>query len=231
MANAPTRSEMDDLRRALMGAAQQLAGSGIMSKSLHGNWSVRLPGTDQVLLTSGGTFAGMKPQDIALLDLEGKVIEGNVEPIFAEIIQMHTRVYQARADVGSVLHTHSPFATAFAVAARPIECWSEALARFGLTGPVPVAAYGPRGSEESVRNIIEVINPDSKAVLLENHGILAFHSSIQMTMQVQFALEEAAELGIYAFSIGKPKLIPADMAQAAIMRGADFARAGAQRAG
>ena len=229
MSNAPTRANVEELRRALMSAAQHLASSGVMSRSLHGNWSVRIPDTDQILITSGGTFAGMKPQDIALLDLEGNVIEGQVEPIFAEILHMHTRVYQVRRDVGSVLHTHSPFATAFAVASKPIECWSEALARFGLTEPVPVAGYAPRGSDESVNNIAEAIGPETRAVLLENHGILAFHSNLQMTAQVQFALEEAAEIGIYAMTIGKPKLIPAQMAKAAIMRAEDFARAGGQR--
>jgi L-fuculose-phosphate aldolase len=212
-----------------MSAAQHLAASGVMSKSLHGNWSVRIADTDQILITSGGTFAGMKPQDIALLDLEGNLIEGEIQPIFAEIIQMHTRVYQVRGDVGSVLHTHSPFATAFAVASKPIECWSEALARFGLTDPVPVASYAPRGSRESVDNISNVIGPETRAVLLENHGILAFHSNLQMTAQVQFSLEEAAEIGIYAMNIGQPKLIPSEMARAAVMRAEDFARAGAQR--
>ena len=53
-------------------------------------------------------------------------------------------VYQELGDVNCVLHTHSPWATAFAVANRSIECWSEAMAIFGLGGGVPVAAYGPR---------------------------------------------------------------------------------------
>ncbi|HXG35543.1 MAG TPA: class II aldolase/adducin family protein [Dehalococcoidia bacterium] len=229
MATVPTRADVEEQRRALMAAAHQLAASGVMSKSLHANWSVRLPGSDQIVMTSGGSFAGLKPQDLAILDLDGNLIEGEVAPIFAEIIQMHTRVYKARPDVGSVLHTHSPFATAFAVASKPIECWSEAMARSGITEPVPIAAYAPRGSPESVQNIIDAIRPQSRAVLLENHGILAFAQNLQMTMQVQFAVEEAAETGLYAMAIGKPKLIPPEMAQAAIMRAEDFARAGTQR--
>jgi len=229
MSNSSTRADVEEQRRSLLAAAQHLAASGVMSKSLHGNWSARIPGTDQILFTSGGSFAGLKPQDIAILDLEGNLVEGEVAPVFAEIIRMHTRVYQKREDVGSVLHTHSPFATAYAVASRPIECWSEAIARLGLTEPVPVAGYAPRGSEESVRNIVEAIGPETKAVLLENHGILAFNSDVQSTMMVQFALEEAAELGIYASAIGTPKLIPPEMARAAIMRAADFAHAGPQR--
>ena len=229
MAQAPARADVSEHREALITATQRLAASGIMSRSLHGNWSVRIPGTDTILLTGGGSFAALRPEDIALMDLDGNVTEGEVAPVQAEIIHMHTRVYRMRPDVGSVLHTHSPFATAFAVAGRPIECWSEALARFGITEPVPVAAYAPRGSDESVQNIVDVITPQSKAVLLENHGILAFHENLQMTTQVQFSLEEAAQVGLYAMSLGGAKVIPPEMAQYAIMRAEDFARAGTIR--
>lgn len=146
-------------------------------------------------------------------------------PVSAEIVHMHTRVYQRRPDVGSVLHTHSPFATAFAVAGRPIECWAEPLVRAGITEPVPVAAYAPRGSDEAVQNIVAAIGPQTKAVLLANHGVLVFHEDLQMAAQVQFALEEAAQVGLYALSLGGPKIIPPELARSALMRAEEFARA------
>lgn len=229
MATAPTDSELTEYRQALVAATQRLAASGIMSKSLHGNWSVRLPGTNCVLLTGGGGFAALRPEDIALLDMEGALQEGRLVATSAEIVHMHTRVYQKRPDVGSVLHTHSPYATAFAVANRPIECWSEALARQGASEPVPVAKYAPRGSAESVQNIVDAITPKSKAVLLGNHGILVFHENLQGAMQMQFALEEAAQVGLYAMALGQPTLIPPEMAQYAASRAQEFARTGTVR--
>ena len=77
---------------------------------------------------------------------------------------MHTAMYADNADVHAVVHTHSPFATAFAVANRPIDCWIEALAMFGLPDGVPVAGYGPRGSEESIANIRAALRPGVPAV-------------------------------------------------------------------
>jgi L-fuculose-phosphate aldolase len=219
------------MREALCEATRRLSASGIMSKSQHGNWSVRLSGSDRVLLTGGGTFSGLRPDDIALLDLDGNLLEGQMTPVSAEIIHMHTAVYKKRQDVGSVLHTHSPFATAFAVASRPIECWAEALARSGVTDAIPVAGYAPRGSQESVENIVNAVGPASRAVLLENHGVLVFHDSLQQTAQVQFAIEEAAQVGLYAMGLGGPKLIPAEMSQYAVARAAEFAREGVRRAG
>ncbi len=230
MTQSSVGPEAGKLREALCAATQRLAVSGIMSKSQHGNWSVRIPETDTILLTGGGTFAGLRPEDVALLDLDGNLIEGQMTPVSAEIIHMHTAVYKKRSDVGSVLHTHSPFATSFAVASKPIECWAEALARSGITQPIPVAGYAPRGSDESVANIVNAVGPESKAVLLENHGVLVFHETLQQTAQVQFAIEEAAQVGLYAAALGGPKLIPVGMSDYAVARAAEFAKEGVRRA-
>ena len=93
---------------------------------------------------------------------------------------MHTAMYADRPDVGCVLHTHSPYATAYAVAHRPIGCWIEALAMFGLPDGVPVAGYGPRGSDEAVANIRAAVIPGVPAVLLANHGVLVFHRTPEL---------------------------------------------------
>jgi len=138
---------------------------------------------------------------------------------------MHTAVYERRPETGCVSHTHSPCATAFAVAGRPSLCWSEAAARFGMEEGVPVAAYGPRGSQESVNNIRGVITPRSKAVLLANHGILAFHESSADAVRVCTALEETAQLALYASALGGPQLIPPEMLAYTQQRVAEFAAA------
>jgi len=80
--------------------------------------------------------------------------KGNYRPSRVPWSPCTRPMYQDNPDVGCVLHTHSPFATAHAVAHRPIGCWVEALAMFGLPVGVPVAAYGPRGSELAVANIL-----------------------------------------------------------------------------
>jgi L-fuculose-phosphate aldolase len=142
---------------------------------------------------------------------------------------MHTAIYAERPDTGCVLHTHSPYATAFAVANRPIEGWTEAFGIFGLEDGVPLAAYGPRGSDQAVANIKAVLTPKTRAVLLANHGILCFHTTPALTVQMNVIAEEAAQSAIYAGSIGGAKVVPPELLHASQERAVRFEAAGTQR--
>src|SRR5262249_29873820 len=141
-----------------------------------------------------------------------------------EIIDMHGIVYRRRGDVGSVIHTHSPFSTAYAVASKPIEITTAALARLGVAQAIPVSKFGPRGSELAVRYIEETVdtNPGCRALLLENHGILTFDGAIESATQMVFAMEETAETSILASVIGQPKVIPPELILAAEQRRIEF---------
>ena len=103
---------------------------------------------------------------------------------------------------------HSPYATAYAVAHRPIGCWVEALAMFGLADGVPVAGYGPRGSAQAVANIRASVTPGVPAVLLANHGVLVFHRTPELAILVGGVVEEAVQAGINAGSLGGDVEIP-----------------------
>jgi L-fuculose-phosphate aldolase len=142
---------------------------------------------------------------------------------------MHTAMYADRPDVGCVLHTHSPYATAYAVAQQPIGCWIEALAMFGLPSGVPVAEYGPRGSDHAVANIRAAVLPDVPAVLLANHGVLVFHRTPDLAVLVGGVVEEAAQAGINAGPLGGPVELPEDMRAAALQRAMAYAAAGTAR--
>ncbi|MCU1615678.1 MAG: class aldolase/adducin family protein [Frankiales bacterium] len=139
-------------------------------------------------------------------------------------------MYQDRPDVGCVLHTHSPYATAFAVAQRPIGCWVEALAMFGLPEGVPVAAYGPRGSEQAIANIRAAVRPDTPAVLLANHGVPVFHHTPDLAVLVGGIVEEAAQAAINASAVGGPKEIPDALRAPAFQRAVSFDSQGTRRA-
>jgi L-fuculose-phosphate aldolase len=143
---------------------------------------------------------------------------------------MHASRYRASEEVGCVLHTHSPFATAFAVARRPIECWIEAMAMFGLADGVPVAAYGPRGSAEAVASIDVAVRPGVPAVLLANHGVLVFHRSPELAVLVGGVVEEAAQAAFNAALLGGAVVIPEDLRAAALQRAMAFAAAGTRMA-
>lgn len=224
--HGPSRQELDRERRNIVEAAATLVRAGVLSPSQHGNISVRLRGTDQILLTGVSSLASVTTEGLPILTLDGEVIEGEVHPSSAEIIRMHTEVYCARADVGGVIHTHSPYSTSFAVANKPIAVVSEALVRFGIEEPIPVAGYAPRGSRESVSNIVDVIGPKTRAVLLQNHGLLAFAESVTMAAHLVLIMEEAAQAALNAAAIGGATVIPASMMHYTQQRAQDFAARG-----
>lgn len=221
--------DMSQLRSELVGTARAIVRSGAISMSGHGNISIRVPGRDEILYTAGPTLNGFDELSIARLSLDGAVLEGEVPPLAAAVIAMHLAIYQERPDTGCVLHTHSPFATAFAVANRPIEGWTEAFGIFGLEDGVPLAAYGARGSEQAIQHIREALTPTTRAVLLANHGVLCFHHTPAQTVQMNIIIEEAAQAAIYAAGIGGAKVVPPELLHSSQARAATFETAGTQR--
>jgi L-ribulose-5-phosphate 4-epimerase len=220
------------LRQAVIDGANFLVRTGAISMSHHGNFSVRVPGTDTILLTASSSFDNLQPENLALLDLDGKLVDGEINPTNAEIVHMHAIVYKERPATGAVVHTHSTYATSFALASRSLACSYEALVRQDMTDGVPLAKYGPRGSAESVTNIAAALSEvkSARAVLLENHGVLAFGADPAAAARANLIVEEAAQMAIFAEVLGGAKKIPAELLQATVGRRDEFARAGTQRA-
>jgi len=220
------------VRQELIDAIGVAVAAGIMSRSNHGNMSLRLPGTDMFLMTGVSSFTAVQADQLVVLDLQGNLVEGEIEARNAEVIQMHAVVYRERPEVGSVLHTHSPFATAFAVASRTIPLFYEAEVRNDILEGVPLAGYGPRGSDESVNNIAALLkgHDQIKGVLLENHGVLAFSNNARGAAQANIIIEETAQLALYAEVLGGPTLLTPERAGAAIQRRDAFEGHGTQKA-
>ena len=214
----------------IVDAAARVVGSGAISVNGHGNVSLRVTGADEMYFTSAPSLKEVDRTGVVRVGLDGTLIEGTLPPIQGAVVAMHTAMYQDRPEVGCVIHTHSPFATAFAVARRPIGCWIEALAMFGLPDGVPVAGYGPRGSDRAVAEIRAAVRPGVPAVLLANHGVLVFHRSVELAVLVGGVVEEAAQAAIHASGIGGPVEIEPAMRSAALQRAMAFDVAGTQKA-
>ena len=219
-----------DLVDQVIDTALRVVASGAISANGHGNVSIRVPGAQEMYYTAAPSLREHPRSAVVRIGLDGTLIEGTLPPIQGAVVAMHTAMYADSADVGCVLHTHSPYATAYAVAGRPIGCWVEALAMFGLANGVPVAGYGPRGSEDAVANIRAAVIPGVPAVLLANHGVLVFHRSPELAILVGGVVEEAAMAGINAGSIGGPIEIPESLRGAALQRAMTFEGMGIQHA-
>jgi L-ribulose-5-phosphate 4-epimerase len=210
--------------------AQRVVASGAISANGHGNVSIRVPGAEEMYFTAGPSLRNHPVSAVVRVGLDGTLLEGELPPIQGAVVAMHTAMYADNRDVGCVLHTHSPHATAYAVARRPIGCWVEALAMFGLESGVPVAGYAPRGSDEAVASIRAAVTPGVPAVLLANHGVLVFHRTPELAILVGSIVEEAAQAGINAAPLGGPVEIPADLRAAALQRAMAFDSRGTVRA-
>ena len=198
-----------ELKAMLVRAAQMLFATGVMQNSGHGNLSARID-DERIVITSTGTIQALTVDDLAVVSMAGDLLEGELEPASREIVRMHTGVYQTREDAGAVIHTHSPHATAFALAHEPLPCVYEAMLRHGVADAIPVAAWAPRGSEASVRNIVEQLEQhrDVPAVLLANHGLLAAGSDPLRAAQFVVAMEESAIMTLHARTLGGAKPFP-----------------------
>jgi len=219
-----------DFVSQVVDVAQRVVASGAISANGHGNVSLRVPGSDEMYFTAGPSLRNHPASAVVRLGLDGTLREGELPPIQGAVVAMHTAMYADNPDAGCVLHTHSPYATAFAAAHRPIGCWVEALAMFGLPNGVPVAAYGPRGSDQAVANIRAAVSPGVPAVLLANHGVLVFHRTPDLAIMIGGIVEEAAQAGIRAAAIGGSVEVPEELRAAALQRAMSFEAKGTVRA-
>lgn len=202
--SSATRSSLDDeRRRSVLAAVELLFTAAVMSHSGHANLSARID-EDTFLLSTSGTVRDLRADQLATVTLAGEVVDGELTADNAEIVDMHAVVYRARPEVGAIIHTHSPAATGFALANQELPCRAEPLLRFGQAQPVPVVPWGPRGSGASVRGIAAVLDaePTTSAVLLANHGLLAFGPDPVAAARLVVAIEESAEAELAASALG-----------------------------
>ena len=151
-----------------------------------------------VITPSGVPYERYRPEDMVVIDLEGNVLEGDHKPSSEWI--MHTMVYRQKENVNAVIHTHSPYASAFAVRNESIPCiLIEMIPTIG--GDVPLARFGMPGTEEVGAEACKVLNGRG-GCLLANHGVLAVGNSLEQACVRAGYVENAAKICSIAQSSG-----------------------------
>ncbi|KKM11115.1 aldolase [Clostridiales bacterium PH28_bin88] len=176
-----------------------------------GNFSLRDRETGYVCITpSGMDYEELTPEDIVVVDVEGRIVEGKRKPSVET--PMHCLVYKKRPDVFGICHTHSVFATA----------WASCQARFpvvvaelaALVGEeVRTAPYRPMGTVQLAEIVADTL-ADKHAVLLANHGVLAVGADPDTAFVNAVVVEEGAKIAFYAQNIGKLNVLPPQDCQA-----------------
>ena len=153
----------------------------------------------------------LNSEDIVILDINGKIIDGKRKP--SSDLITHLQIYRAKEEINGIIHTHSSYASCFAVLNESIPVVSTTMAN-EVGGQVPVAPYASVGSEELGLNIIENIG-DQKAVLLQNHGVFTFGKNPHHALIAAVMLEDAAKVYHLAKQIGNPiKLLEKEIKKA-----------------
>ncbi|MEM3406740.1 MAG: class II aldolase/adducin family protein [Nitrososphaerota archaeon] len=173
-------------------------------KSTFGVVSVRLPETNYVIITpSGFSKEKVSTENLIVVDFEGNVILGKFRPSVET--SMHLYIHQKIPEANCVIHTHSPLATAFAIAERDIPCVSAEQA-FMLGGQVPIVKkYSFPGTTklEELEEIVKALMR-CKAVLLRKHGVVVIGSTPEEALDNAIIVEDVAAMTIYSLILGKP---------------------------
>ena len=171
-----------------------------------GNVSGRNPESGLVVIKpSGIRYEKLSPQNMVVVDLDGKVVEGELKP--SSDTFAHVYVYRHRPDVNGVVHTHSNFATAWAAVGRPIPAVLTAICdEFG--GPIPVGEYAPVGGDAIGREVVRSIG-ESPAILMKNHGVFTIGRTAEEAVKAAVMVEDAACTLFHAMQLGVPEAIPA----------------------
>lgn len=164
-----------------------------------GNISVRLSSREIVATTSGVRKGFLQPRDLVVIDPEGQVLRGAGRP--STEIQMHLRIYRDRPDAMAVVHAHPPTATGFAVAGIPLTACvlPEVVATIGA---VPLAPYATPSTADLPESIAPFIR-DHDAILLANHGVVAFAPTLFDAANRMETVEQFARILFVATTLGQ----------------------------
>jgi L-ribulose-5-phosphate 4-epimerase len=184
----------------------ELVSAGLVAWT-SGNISARVPGTGlMVIKPSGVGYADLTPESMVVCDLDGQVVDGTLSP--SSDTATHAYVYRHLPEVGGVVHTHSPYATAWAAVGEAIPCAITAMAdEFG--GEIPLGPFALIGSDEIGRGIVATLSGHrSPAVLMARHGVFTIGPDAQAAVKAAVMCEDVARTVFLARQLAAPRALP-----------------------
>jgi len=158
-----------------------------------------------VIKPSGMDYDKMRPADMVATDLEGRKIKGKWKP--SVDLPDHLYVYRHRPEMGGIIHTHSNYATSFALLGRSIPVYLTALAdEFGEE--IPCAPYVDNRADHIGQAIIQYMGKKAPAILLAQHGAFAWGPTPRDALKAAVMLEDVAKTVHLALLLGQPTPLP-----------------------
>lgn len=193
-------SEVETVRRNVAELHRELTRNGLVAWT-QGNISERVPDSELLVIKpSGVSYADLSPNSMVVVDLEGSVVDGELSP--SSDTATHAYVYRELDWVGGVVHTHSPYASAWAARCEEIPCVLTAIAdEFG--GDIPLGPFARIGGEEIGQGIVETLSDSrSRAVLMRSHGVFTVGADAKEAVKAAVLCEDAARTVLLARQLG-----------------------------
>ena len=197
-------SEIEKMKKELIETGVKMLHSDLTHGTC-GNISCRIPGEEKFLVTpSSIPYEEIKPEDILIVDFEGKVVKGTCNPSVET--PFHLAVYKNRDDVGAVVHSHSPYALSVSATAKVIPVFlDEIFSHIG--GELEVSPYALPGTDELADNMTRHLK-DKGAVLISNHGAVCCGKNLEVAFEVAVIVERICKMFILASVLGEVKSLP-----------------------
>jgi L-fuculose-phosphate aldolase len=202
-------------RREVAAASRRLAAEGLVLGTA-GNVSARAE--ELVAITpTGATLAELEPEQVPVVDLDGDVVDGRLEP--TSELDLHLGVYR-RYDAGAIVHTHAPMATALSCVLDELPCVHYQMLLLG--GTVRVAPYATFGTPELAAAVLDALEGRT-AALMANHGAVAYAGDAAAAVDLSLLLEWACTVYWRAAAVGTPRVLDEeqreDVVRAVVERG------------
>lgn len=187
-------------KKEVLRIAKKAFDEGMMAGT-SGNMSMFCREQKTIVITpSSYDYSIMEEKDIVVIDLEGQLIEGHLKP--SSEWKMHCEIYRHVESVGAIVHTHSPYATSFAVLRKEIPVILIEMIPF-LKGSLEVSHYAAQGSVQVGLNAVPILKRKN-ACLMENHGVVSVGETLDDAYLSAVYAEDTAKIYHFALSVGTP---------------------------
>lgn len=201
--DVPVGRSINELRVVVARCCRVLHQLGLVD--LLGHVSGRAPGTHYLVIPPRygpgvPTNNVIGAEDLLVVDLEGRVVEGRGEPVSE--VWMHTEIYKRRPDVNGIVHTHQKTSTAFGVTGREIKPFLNQGAEITIQ-PIPVYASPGLINTRGHGQALAAVLGDASVCHLQGHGVVVVANSVEHTTICAHWLEGLAKMNVLAMSLGE----------------------------
>ncbi len=189
------------LRRALVEFGKRMRERG-MIVAAEGNLSVRSGGHSFLVTPAGKPKGDLRVQDLLEIDLKGRTCQGRPTSEWP----MHQLIYQMRPEINAVCHAHPAWATAMAVAGRPLDGTILTETK-GILQEVPLAARAEPGTQEVPQGMADLI-PEHNAILMGGHGVVTVGLDLAAAFHLLEIVERLAQVTILAGVASGLEIVP-----------------------